>query len=376
MDIVADGAAADRAVALIAHAPWAAVDCEADSLHHYTEKLCLFQVSIPGHDFIFDPLSGAGLEAASGALAARPLIFHGADFDIRMLKRSYGFHPRAGIFDTMLAAQLLGSEGQGLADLARHYCGVTLVKSGQKADWSRRPLTAALLEYASNDTRYLHAIRTEMESELRALGRLGWLHQACDRLLNYLATAKEDAPDPGTRWQIKGSKELKDRALTLLKALWEWREAEAQNRDRPSFKVFHGEDLIHMAKWASAHAHPPDITHLPNAPRSVKREARLLNAVIREAWDAPAAHFQTKPPAKHKRWTDRMHRHYLKLKELREAKAKELKIQPSLLGTNATLEAIVSAAPGNFEALSTLSFLMPWQIDVMGDDILSVLSAN
>ncbi|OGW91709.1 MAG: hypothetical protein A3D28_03955, partial [Omnitrophica bacterium RIFCSPHIGHO2_02_FULL_63_14] len=310
------------------------------------------------------------------ALERRPLIFHGADFDIRMLKRSYGFHPRSGIFDSMLAAQLLGSEGQGLADLARHYCGVTLVKSGQKADWSRRPLTAALLEYASNDTRYLHSIRVDMERELEELGRLGWLHQACDRLLNFLAIVKEDAPDPGTRWQIKGSKELKGRALTILKALWEWREAEAQNRDRPSFKVFHGEDLIHMAKWASAHAHPPDITHLPNAPRSVKREARLLDAVIREAWDAPQAHFQTKPPVRHKRWTDRLHKAYLKLKEAREAKAKELKIQPSLLGTNAILEAIVSAAPGDFEALNALNFLMPWQIDVMGDEILKILSAN
>ena len=159
-----------------------AVDTEADSLHHYIEKLCLVQVSVPEEDMVIDPLVSLDLKPLVELLNRKSLILHGADFDIRILKRFYAFEPRE-IFDTMIAAQLLGYEKQGLADLAEKHCGVVLSKSAQKADWSVRPLNEKLLLYAANDTHYLLPLRAKLQEELEALGRDGWHRQSCAKLL-------------------------------------------------------------------------------------------------------------------------------------------------------------------------------------------------
>src|SRR3989338_4452551 len=92
--------------------PWASVDTEADSLHHYIEKLCLLQVSIPAEDYVIDPLAALDLLPVVRILEKKPLILHGADFDVRILKRFCNFSPSV-IFDTMIAAQLFGYEKQG-----------------------------------------------------------------------------------------------------------------------------------------------------------------------------------------------------------------------------------------------------------------------
>ena len=231
----------------VARSPWAAVDTEADSLHHYVEKLCLLQITTPDGDLVVDPLAGADLQPLVSALAGKPLTLHGADFDIRLLKRFYSFEPRM-IFDTLLAAQLLGYDKQGLADLAKKHCGVVLPKAGQKADWSRRPLEEDLLVYAANDTHHLPLIRSRMEEELAALGRTSWQTQSCARLLKSLQETRPDRKDPDAAWQIKGSRALRGRALTLLRELWLWREEEAKRRDRPSFKVLNSEYLVQLAQ--------------------------------------------------------------------------------------------------------------------------------
>ena len=134
------------------------LDTEADSLHHYFEKVCLIQLSFSGTNYIIDPLAGFSLSGFLEVLAQKELVLQGADYDLRMLKRSYEFRPLAPVFDTMLAAQALGYEKIGLAVLVERSCGVLLSKEGQKADWSRRPLSEKLLRYASDDTKYLEAV--------------------------------------------------------------------------------------------------------------------------------------------------------------------------------------------------------------------------
>jgi len=119
------------------HAKWVALDTEADSLHAYPEKLCLLQISVEGADELLDPLSAAKLEPILSVLKARELIMHGADYDLRLLRKSLNFVPSA-MFDTMLAARLLGIREFGLNNLVARFLDVKLEKGPQKANWARR----------------------------------------------------------------------------------------------------------------------------------------------------------------------------------------------------------------------------------------------
>ena len=122
-----------------------ALDIEADSLHSYTEKVCLIQLSVGGADFVVDPLSDLDYDGLIQALAGKPLIAHGGDYDLRMLRAWHGFRPSDEVFDTMIAAQLLGIEQIGLAALVEKFLDVAMTKDSQKSDWSRRPLSEKML---------------------------------------------------------------------------------------------------------------------------------------------------------------------------------------------------------------------------------------
>src|SRR6195256_5194301 len=157
-----------------------AVDTEADSLHCYFEKLCLIQVSVPGHDYLVDPLANLDLAPFAAALIPKEIVLQGADFDLRLLRRSLGF-TATRIFDTVIAARLLGIRSFSLQALVEKFFGVTLAKGSQKANWARRPLPHHMAEYAMNDTRYLLPLAEKLESGLRERGRLEWFQQSCER---------------------------------------------------------------------------------------------------------------------------------------------------------------------------------------------------
>mgnify|MGYP001077099340 CR=1 FL=1 len=147
--------------------PEIALDTEADSLHHYFEKVCLIQLAAGEESAIVDPLCGMDLSALLALLTCKPLILHGADYDLRMMRLTFGFLPEGEVFDTMLAARLLGYEEFGLASLVERFFGVRLSKGGQKSDWSRRPLSESQLRYAGDDTRYLLPLAARLREEMR-----------------------------------------------------------------------------------------------------------------------------------------------------------------------------------------------------------------
>ncbi len=321
---------------------------------------------------MIDPLVPLDLGPVAEILLKKPLILHGADFDLRILKKTFGIVP-SDIFDTMIAAQFLGYEKQGLSDLALKHCDVHLPKSAQKADWSERPLDEKLLLYAANDTHYLKTIADVMKEELIALKRLEWHRQTCQKLVRTIGLIKENSNDRQSSWQVKGSKVLKGAALTILKELWSWRESEAQRRDKPSFKIMNSEILVDMAKWSSENL-GMDIALMPKAPRHVKQEYRdVLNRIIDDAKRMPLPKITNKQGFnRSKSWTEASKKCFDLLKEMREKMASELKLQPSLLATNAALEFISLAAPKDQQALKSLDCLMPWQIELMGEDFLKV----
>ncbi|HYR57269.1 MAG TPA: ribonuclease D, partial [Chthoniobacteraceae bacterium] len=221
-----------------------AIDTEADSLHCYFEKLCLIQISVPGHDLLIDPLANFSLAPLFESFAGKELAIHGADYDLRLLRRA-GYAGPSRVFDTMIAARLCGIAEFSLAALILKYFNVQLAKSSQKANWARRPLPPQMSDYAIKDTHYLLEIAGILEAELHRLGRWEWFQQSCERAIVASTVTRER--DPDQLWRIAGSKDLRGRASAVLRGLWHWRDQEAQAVDRPTFHILHNEQLVEAA---------------------------------------------------------------------------------------------------------------------------------
>jgi len=221
-----------------------AVDLEADSLHSYREKICLVQLSTAKRTAIVDPLAGSGALAELAPVladAAVLKVFHGGDYDVRLLKRE-GALVR-NLFDTMIAAQFAGRERFGLAALLETDFGVTLDKRYQRADWSRRPLDPGMLAYAAADTAHLLALADRLGGELARLGRLGWAEEE----FGLLELVEPSLPKTPSCLALKGAGRLAPRQLARLQALLELREELARSWNRPPFKVLANQTLI---EWA------------------------------------------------------------------------------------------------------------------------------
>src|SRR5262249_40909123 len=236
----------DRAMERLAAQPVIAVDTEADSLHSYFDKVCLIQLSVPGEDLIVDPLKKLDRGRFGAALADRKTrkVLHGADYDLRILNRDYGY-TIANVVDTSICAQLLGYEGIGLAALVERHFGVQLDKSQQRADWAMRPLPRNMLEYAATDTRHLIPLAEKLRAELEALNRWEWAVEEFARREN-VRFEKEEVEEPFRR--LKGLGGLDRRTLAIVQRLYDHRDALARKADRPPFKIFSNEIILETAK--------------------------------------------------------------------------------------------------------------------------------
>ena len=208
--MVADKIRLKGVISAINDSQWVAVDTEADSLHAYPEKLCLMQFSVSGGDYLVDTLAGLDISELLGALQNREVIFHGADYDLRMLRKTFNFVPSA-IFDTMTAARLLGYQQFGLGHLVERHLGVKLEKGPQKMNWARRPLTARMEEYARNDTRHLKPLSENLRAQLQEKERLSWQKETCAQLI--MDCAEMPSPNKDMQWRMKGSDRLDPRGL-------------------------------------------------------------------------------------------------------------------------------------------------------------------
>ncbi|HEY3448746.1 MAG TPA: ribonuclease D [Myxococcales bacterium] len=228
-------------LAELAHEPAIALDTESNSFHVYYERVCLVQLSTRTADFVIDPFKVD--VRPLGRLTADPkveVVLHAADYDIRSLKRDFGL-TFTGLFDTMLAAKLLGRPEVGLAALVRDQFGVALAKEHQRSDWGRRPLSPEQLAYASMDTRYLLPLRDLLAAELgsrslAAEARAQFTRQA----------ACEPRPkrfDEKGYEKLRGFRALDAQGRQVARALYLLREERARAADRPPFKIF-GDDVI------------------------------------------------------------------------------------------------------------------------------------
>ena len=194
-----------------------ALDTEGASFHRFVDRIYLLQLSTNERHAIIDPLS-TGQLGGLGELVQDPavqIVFHDADYDLRLLRQDYGWGV-TNIFDTRIASQFLGYTSFGLAALLERFFGVKLDKKHQRADWSMRPLTHDMLDYAAQDTRYLLQLRDILAGELAKNGRLAWAQEEFRRLEN-TEWAAEDPAEAFLR--IKGARDLSRRELATLREL-------------------------------------------------------------------------------------------------------------------------------------------------------------
>ena len=187
------------------------------------------------------------LEPLLKELQRHELIMHGADYDLRLLRKGLNFVPST-IFDTMIASRLLGIREFGLNHLVWRFLNVRLEKGPQKANWARRPLTERMAEYALNDARYLKPVADTLRDQLMQKGRLEWHREMCDTLIKDCARLRP--PDPEAVWRVKGSHHLHPPALAVLRELWHWREQEAIKSNRPPFFVLPPDTMVIIAQHA------------------------------------------------------------------------------------------------------------------------------
>jgi len=311
-------------------ATWVAVDTEADSLHAYPEKVCLIQISTVSGDELIDPLARVYLDPLLDAMAAHELLMHGADYDLRLLRKHHEFVPSA-IFDTMLAARLLGLRQFSLGHLVERYLGVKLEKGPQKANWALRPLTERMERYARNDTRHLKPLADRLKTELQAKHRLAWHQESCAQLIR--DTRQPRPANLDSIWRLKGSHLLAPPALAILRELWQWREKEAVAANKPPFFVMSHEALVKIAAAACA-AQPIE----PFLPRHISehRLGGLTKAIAHGQHLSPERHPKILRPIT-RRPSEGEKRRFTDLQKRRDAQAATLGIDPTLIASRSML---------------------------------------
>ena len=322
----------------------AAIDTEADSMHHYGSKLCLIQLTVGNSNWLLDPLASLDITPVFKTKAMQILLLHGGDYDLRLLFQKYGYAPKI-IFDTMLAARLLGKKHLGLSDLVQEYFDIHLEKANQKADWTIRPLAPDMADYALHDTVYLHELAALLGEELNEKKRFLWHSEMCLQLIAHASKKTLPKEEP---WRITGSHHLPAKSLNLLKAVYEWREAEAKKTDRPSYKVLPPHLMLAVVRVLSATFPEIDLKKLPRLPRNFVGERldsfmeALKMAVENPVENWPKTEPRAIPPSIVPN-PDLL----AALKIWRDNKALELNLEPSVLANRTQL---ISLALPHFDS--------------------------
>jgi ribonuclease D len=364
-------ATVDRFLNEIADVKELALDTEGASFHRFLDRIYLIQISTRERSAIVDPLP-IGAPARLGALLESKsveVVFHDADYDLRLLHQDYGWHV-ANIFDTRIASQLLGIKSFGLAALLEQFFGVKLDKKHQRADWSMRPLTPDMLEYAAQDTRYLLQLRDHMKLELERRGRLHWAQEEFSRL-------------EGTRWEaeesmegflrMKGARELTRPELAVLRELVNWRDTVAAQLDRATFRVMGNEVLFELSR------RPPQnvaaLSAIKGMPKGMlDRAGADIIAAIRRGLEVPEAELPRFP--RPQRWNkdQEFDARVGRLKAVRDEVAHKLELDPGVLCSRERLENIARSGAKTIEELEAVPDLRRWQIEVMGPGFVSALA--
>ncbi|NOZ70800.1 MAG: ribonuclease D [Chloroflexi bacterium] len=345
-----------------------ALDTEANSFFAYYHQVCLIQLSTEEQDYIIDPLALPDLEAFRQWIEDTDIefTFHAAENDLLLLHRDFGFR-FSKVFDTLWAARILGWQHPSLAAILAEHFQVKLDKRWQRTNWGKRPLAPEQLDYARLDTHFLLPLRDLLEKELRQHQR--W-EEAQDIFAELTEIRWEEKPPP-TFWRIKGARDLLPREQAVLAAVFEWREAQAQRRDLPPFKVLRNEIMLQLAQ-----IQPQNLTELfqiPGFPQRMPNSVakRLLRAIQRGRQAAPPAPLPRvssgTPP------TEQEIHLYERLRAWRSQRAQRRGVESDVILTNQKLMILARTRPQTLKELQALQVMGPWKTKNYGPELLELL---
>lgn len=347
--------------------PALAVDTESNSLYVYREQVCLIQISTPAKDFLIDPLSLTDLSPL-GPIFANPSqekILHASEYDFICLKRDFQF-TFADLFDTMIAARILGVAQFGLAPLLELKLGVCVDKRYQRANWGVRPLSPSMLDYARLDSHYLFELRTILAAELKERGLLSLAQEDFE-----LACAVKNVPNGEKNqlcWKVAGRQPLDAQQAALLQELCRYRDDQAQKMDLPLFKVLSNELLVSICLQPPVTLEDLSQVHGMND-RTIRRHGAGLLAAVQRGLALPPVRREPRI-----RPDEQFVKRVEKLKDWRKEKAKELKVESDVILPREILEQIAGRNPQNSQELMNIMQTVPWRYKHFGRSILAHLN--
>jgi ribonuclease D len=365
--LVTRPAGLQKLVKTLASQPIVAVDTESNSLHAYREQVCLIQFSVPQADYLVDPLLLPDVSPLAPIFINPKIekIFHAAEYDVICLRRDFGFE-FTNLFDTMVAARILGRKAVGLGDLLQNEFGVVLDKHFQRANWGERPLPSSLQTYARFDTHYLIALRDRLRKELvqRDLGPLA--SEDFARLCFVNGRPPEEEPE--ICWRINGVRDLSPQETAVLVELCQYREGMAISLDRPRFKVLSDRTLLEIASACPSKL--DDLRGLPGMTKwQIHRHGRaLLEAVQRGLRTKPV--YPPRPQRPDESFLSRLEA----LKKWRKNTARKLEVESDVVLPRDLLNDLAAHNPNSRQGLAEILSGVPWRLDRFGSQILEVLN--
>lgn len=362
---ISSAAAWQQCLSRLQEQPRLALDLEANSLYAYQEEVCLIQLSIPGQDYIIDPLANIDLSPLGELFARRDVekVFHAAEYDLMLVKRQYGWELN-NLFDTMWAARILGIERVGLANILDSTFGVRLDKRFQRANWCERPLSPAALAYAQADTHFLLALRDRLAQRLEEEGRI----QEAQEIFAEQSQVEPAslAFDPDSFWTMNGTRTLSPQGKAILRALTIYRDQQAAQRNRPHFKILQDRTLMEIAR--AAPQQKDDLARIQGmSSGQMKRYGRDILRLVRQNRGASAPYRPKRKPRLPQDVLDR----YDLLRGWRKEKGAERGVESDVILSRDALWALARKNPQSREELNGI--LGPWRAAAYGDEILSLL---
>lgn len=348
-----------------------ALDTEASSFHRFHERIGLIQLSDRKETWLLDPLALPDMGALGKLLGTEgnETVIHDADYDLRLLKRMYGFRVRH-IFDTLIAAELVNEPELGLASLMKKYFNIQLDKRYQKADWTKRPLTQGMLDYAAMDTRNLIALRDVLAAKLNDLGRMAWAVEEFG-LLTEIPFQAHDDQTPGFL-RIKGAKALRPKELAILRELHAWRDSVAARIDRAPFMVLGNEVMLALSRQPVSS--PAELAALKGiGPSIMEKHAADILAALERGLAVPKD--QWPRMERPKRWPrdPAFDERFKRLKVVRDELAARYELRPGIIAANQLLTDIARAKPADMAALQAVPGLRKYQAQEFGVALLEVV---
>lgn len=343
-----------------------AVDTESNSLYVYQEQVCLIQFSTREKDILIDTLALADLSPLAPIFASEKIlkVFHAAEYDLICLFRDYGFQFNF-LFDTMIAARTLGYQKIGLGALLENHFDVQMNKKYQRANWGKRPLKPEMLEYARLDSHYLIPLQKLLRKKLEASGRWELALEDFRRLTQGIQDTTSSSEEDF--WKLRGARDLSAEQAAILKALYQFREAQAEAQNRPPFKILSNQALVEIAQTCPHHKE--ELLFLPGLnERVADRYSKKILQAVQVGRAAPPE----RPPY-HKRPENAILDRIDALREWRKVMGEALGVPSDVILPRDVLTRIAWAGPQDRDHLAEEMHDVPYRFQRFGEEILTAI---